>query len=122
MLTVWVRCSIRRCRAHGVGAVLVLQLDRSDQRADGYDQLLERAAWFYEEVSFSAAMKSQTPGAGQDYPARTPTRTGNGPKAATMTSCCFLSSFSKLFFDISTGSYMNHKALLPGAVKQSVTS
>ena len=46
---------------------LVLQLDRSDQRADGYDQLLERAAWFYEAVSFSAAMKSQTPGAGQAH-------------------------------------------------------
>jgi hypothetical protein len=46
---------------------LVLQLDRSDQRADGYDQLLERAAWFYEAVSFSAAMKSRTPGAGQAY-------------------------------------------------------
>lgn len=67
MLTVLVRCSIRRCRAHGVGAVLVLQLDRSDQRADGYDQLLERAAWFYEAVSLSAAMKSQMPGAGQAY-------------------------------------------------------
>lgn len=67
MLTVLVRCSIRRCRAHGVGAVLVLQLDRSDQRADGYDQFLERAAWFYEAVSLSAAMKSQMPGAGQAY-------------------------------------------------------
>ena len=42
-------------------------LDRSDQRADDYDQLLERAAWFYEAVSFSAAMKSQTPGKGQAY-------------------------------------------------------
>ncbi len=46
---------------------LVLQLDRSDQRGDNYDQLLERAAWFYEAVSFSEAMKSQTPGAGQAY-------------------------------------------------------
>jgi len=50
-----------------VGAVLVLQLDRSDQRADGYDQFLERAAWFYEAVSLSAAMKSQMPGAGQAH-------------------------------------------------------
>jgi len=33
----------------------------------GYDQLLERAAWFYEAVSLSAAMKSQMPGAGQAY-------------------------------------------------------
>ena len=47
--------------------MLVLQLDRSDQRAVGYDQLLERAAWFYEAVSLSAAMKSQMPGAGQAY-------------------------------------------------------
>ena len=46
---------------------LVVQLDRSDQRATDYDQLLERAAWFYEAVSFSAAMKSQTPGKGQAY-------------------------------------------------------
>ncbi|MFJ2835826.1 MULTISPECIES: DUF1254 domain-containing protein [Nocardia] len=46
---------------------LVLQLDRSDQRTRYYDQLLERAAWFYEAVSFSAAMKSQTPGVGQAY-------------------------------------------------------
>jgi len=46
---------------------LVLQLDHSDQRGLDYDQLLERAAWFYEAVSFSAAMKSQTPGLGQAY-------------------------------------------------------
>jgi len=46
---------------------LVAQLDHSDQRGPGYDQLLERAAWFYEAVSFSEAMKSQTPGAGQAY-------------------------------------------------------
>ncbi|WP_222724090.1 DUF1214 domain-containing protein [Streptomyces sp. OR43] len=46
---------------------LVLMLDRSDQRAEHHDQLLERAAWFYEAVSFSAAMKSQTPGLGQAY-------------------------------------------------------
>ncbi|WP_307797441.1 DUF1254 domain-containing protein [Williamsia soli] len=46
---------------------LVLALDKSSQRAEFYDQLLERAAWFYEAVSFSAAMKSQTPGLGQAY-------------------------------------------------------
>ncbi len=46
---------------------LVLQMDHSDQRGDGYDQLLERTAWFYEAVSFSEAMKSQTPGLGQAY-------------------------------------------------------
>lgn len=46
---------------------LVLQLDESDQRAQNHDQLLERAAWFYEAVSFSAAMKSHTPGKGHAY-------------------------------------------------------
>jgi hypothetical protein len=46
---------------------LVLQLDHSNQRDENYDQLLERAAWFYEAVSFSEAMKSQTPGVGQAY-------------------------------------------------------
>ncbi|HEY3759302.1 MAG TPA: DUF1254 domain-containing protein [Solirubrobacteraceae bacterium] len=46
---------------------LVLQLERSNQRGPHYDELLERAAWFYEAVSFSAAMKSQTPGVGQAY-------------------------------------------------------
>jgi hypothetical protein len=42
-------------------------LDNSAQRGDGYDELLERASWFYEAVSFSEAMKSTTPGAGQAY-------------------------------------------------------
>ena len=46
---------------------LAIGLDHSDQRATSHDQLLERAAWFYEAVSFSEAMKSQTPGAGQAY-------------------------------------------------------
>lgn len=46
---------------------LVLALDQSSQRARFHDQLLERAAWFYEAVSFSAAMKSTTPGLGQAY-------------------------------------------------------
>ncbi|MCT9820192.1 DUF1254 domain-containing protein [Microbacterium sp. W1N] len=42
-------------------------LDNPAQRGDGYDELLERASWFYEAVSFSEAMKSQTPGVGQAY-------------------------------------------------------
>lgn len=42
-------------------------LDNSAQRGHGYDELLERASWFYEAVSFSEAMKSQTPGVGQAY-------------------------------------------------------
>jgi hypothetical protein len=42
-------------------------LDNPAQRGDGYDELLERASWFYEAVSFSEAMKSTTPGAGQAY-------------------------------------------------------
>ena len=46
---------------------LVLALDKSSQRTEFYDQLLERASWFYEAVSFSEAMKSQTPGLGQAY-------------------------------------------------------
>lgn len=46
---------------------LTLVMDRTDQRGAGYDQLLERASWFYEAVSFSEAMKSQTPGKGQAY-------------------------------------------------------
>jgi hypothetical protein len=46
---------------------LAIMLDNSAQRAEGYDELLERAAWFYEAVSFSKAMKSKTPGQGQAY-------------------------------------------------------
>lgn len=38
-----------------------------DQRMPGYDQLDERAAWFYEAVSVSKAMLTQTPGVGQRY-------------------------------------------------------
>ena len=67
--------------------MLVLQLDRSDQRADGYDQFLERAAWFYEAVSLSAAMKSQMPGAGQAFLGTYTDADGDGSTAATMTSC-----------------------------------
>lgn len=46
---------------------LAIVLDNSAQRGDGYDELLERASWFYEAVSFSEAMKSTTPGVGQAY-------------------------------------------------------
>ena len=46
---------------------LTIALSTSDQRAPFYDELLERASWFYEAVSFSAAMKSHTPGLGQAY-------------------------------------------------------
>jgi hypothetical protein len=42
-------------------------MSNSAQRGEGYDELLERASWFYEAVSFSEAMKSQTPGQGQAY-------------------------------------------------------
>ncbi|MGX7678700.1 DUF1254 domain-containing protein [Jatrophihabitans sp. DSM 45814] len=46
---------------------LAIDLDNPAQRATHHDELLERASWFYEAVSFSAAMKSQTPGLGQAY-------------------------------------------------------
>jgi len=46
---------------------LAIVLDNSAQRGEDHDELLERASWFYEAVSFSVAMKSQTPGAGQAY-------------------------------------------------------
>jgi hypothetical protein len=38
-----------------------------DQKANTYDQLDERAAWFYEAVVISKAMLTQTPGVGQRY-------------------------------------------------------
>ena len=38
-----------------------------DQRMPDFDQLDERAAWFYEAVAISKAMLSQTPGVGQRY-------------------------------------------------------
>ncbi len=46
---------------------LAIVLDNSAQRGPDYDELLERASWFYEAVSFSEAMKSQVPGVGQAY-------------------------------------------------------
>lgn len=39
----------------------------TNQRANTYDQLDERAAWFYEAVVISKAMLTQTPGVGQRY-------------------------------------------------------
>ncbi|MGE0052793.1 MAG: DUF1254 domain-containing protein [Hyphomicrobium sp.] len=39
----------------------------TDQRANTYDQLDERAAWFYEAVVVSKGMLTQTPGEGQRY-------------------------------------------------------
>jgi hypothetical protein len=38
-----------------------------DQRTPGYDQLDERAAWFYEAIAVSKGMLTQTPGVGQRY-------------------------------------------------------
>ena len=38
-----------------------------DQRAPGFDQIDERAAWFYEAVAISKGMLTQTPGVGQRY-------------------------------------------------------
>ena len=46
---------------------IAIVLDNPTQRGDDYDELLERASWFYEAVTFSLAMKSQTPGVGQAY-------------------------------------------------------
>jgi hypothetical protein len=39
----------------------------TDQRKPGFDQLDERAAWFYEAVAISKAMLTETPGVGQRY-------------------------------------------------------
>ena len=38
-----------------------------DQRKPGYDQLDERAAWFYEAIAVSKGMLTETPGVGQRY-------------------------------------------------------
>ncbi|PRA72988.1 hypothetical protein CQ065_00750 [Pseudomonas sp. MYb187] len=39
----------------------------TNQRAENWDQFDERASWFYEAVSISKAMLTQTPGVGQRY-------------------------------------------------------
>jgi hypothetical protein len=49
----------------------------TDQKALTYDQLDERAAWFYEAVVISKAMLPQTPGVGQRYIASYKDRGGN---------------------------------------------
>ena len=46
-------------------------------------------SWFYEAVSFSAAMKSQTPGGARPTWAATPTPTASGSTAAATTRCTF---------------------------------
>jgi len=48
-----------------------------DQRMPGYDQLDERAAWFYEAVAVSKGMLTETPGVGQRYIAAYSDRDGN---------------------------------------------
>src|SRR6516225_2316752 len=48
-----------------------------DQRMPGYDQIDERAAWFYEAVAVSKGMLTQTPGVGQRYIASYKDRDGN---------------------------------------------
>src|SRR5262245_31802331 len=48
-----------------------------NQRMPGYDQLDERAAWFYEAIAVSKGMLTQTPGVGQRYIAAYKDRDGN---------------------------------------------
>jgi hypothetical protein len=48
-----------------------------DQRKPNYDQLDERAAWFYEAVAVSKGMLTETPGVGQRYIAAYKDRDGN---------------------------------------------
>jgi hypothetical protein len=48
-----------------------------DQRMPGFDQLDERASWFYEAVAVSKGMLTQTPGVGQRYIAAYKDRDGN---------------------------------------------
>lgn len=45
----------------------ILVMPDPDQRIGDRDALLERAAYFYEAVTYSKAMKTQTPGVGQAY-------------------------------------------------------
>ena len=49
----------------------------TDQKALTYDQLDERAAWFYEAVAISKAMLTQTVGVGQRYIAAYKDKDGN---------------------------------------------
>ena len=45
----------------------VLDMSDSSQRAKNHDELMERTAYFYEAVTYSNAMNTKTPGAGQAY-------------------------------------------------------
>jgi hypothetical protein len=45
----------------------VLEIDDPSQRVANFDQLNERSAWFYEAVTNSKSMVSNTPGVGQAY-------------------------------------------------------
>jgi hypothetical protein len=48
-----------------------------DQREENYDQLDERAAWYYEAIGISKAMLTETPGVGQRYIAAYQDKDGN---------------------------------------------
>ena len=48
-----------------------------DQRKPGFDQLDERAAWFYEAIAVSKGMLTETPGVGQRYIAAYKDREGH---------------------------------------------
>jgi hypothetical protein len=48
-----------------------------DQRKENYDQLDERAAWYYEAIGISKAMLTETPGVGQRYIAAYQDKDGN---------------------------------------------
>jgi hypothetical protein len=48
-----------------------------DQRKPNFDQLDERAAWFYEAIAVSKGMLTETPGVGQRYIAAYKDRDGN---------------------------------------------
>ncbi len=45
----------------------VITMDNAEQRTATYEELLQRTVYFYEAVTFSKAMISQTPGQGQAY-------------------------------------------------------
>lgn len=45
----------------------VITMDNAAQRTGTYEELMQRTAYFYEAVTFSAAMISKTPGEGQAY-------------------------------------------------------
>ena len=70
----------------GASWKLALGLDPS-QRMENYDQLDERAEWFYEAVTTSAGMVSTTPGVGSTYLASYADKSGDwleGSKSYTL--------------------------------------